>query len=158
MVTSRKTAKTSTARTAPAKAAAKSSRAAAASGPDAIALLKADHKRVSDLYAQYEKTRSVAKKRSLVASICQELSVHAQVEDKEPDGELFDAKIKVMSEYTRHHVKEEQNEMFPKARKTRLDMNALGEQIAARKKELMASPELLEALPTPASPAMAPAA
>jgi hemerythrin superfamily protein len=194
MVTSRKTTKTSTARTAPAKAAAKSSRAAAASGPDAIALLKADHKRVSDLYAQYEKTRSVAKKRSLVASICQELSVHAQVEeeifypavkaalkdkelvpeaqvehatlkeliaqvqDKEPDGELFDAKIKVMSEYTKHHVKEEQSEMFPKARKTRLDMNALGEQIAARKKELMASPELLEDPPTPASPAMAPAA
>lgn len=194
MVTSRKTTKTSTARTTPAKAAAKSSRTAAASGPDAIALLKADHKRVSDLYAQYEKTRSAGKKRSLVASICQELSVHAQVEEeifypavkaalkdkelvpeaqvehatlkeliaqvqgKEPDGELFDAKIKVMSEYTKHHVKEEQNEMFPKARQTRLDMNALGEQIAARKKELMASPELLEEPPTPASPAMAPAA
>jgi hypothetical protein len=194
MVTSRKTSKTSTAGTAPAKATAKSSRAAVASGPDAIALLKADHRRVSDLYAQYEKTRSASKKRSLVASICQELSVHAQVEeeifypavkaalkdkelvpeaqvehatlkeliaqvqDKEPDGELFDAKIKVMSEYTKHHVKEEQNEMFPKARKTRLDMNALGEQIAARKKELMASPELLEAPPRPTSPAMAPAA
>ncbi len=193
MVTSRKTAKTTTVRTASAKAAAKSPRPSA-SAPDAIALLKADHKRVSDLYAQYEKTRSQAKKRSLVASICQELSVHAQVEeeifypavkaalkdkelvpeaqvehaslkeliaqvrDKEPDGELFDAKIKVMSEYTRHHVKEEQNEMFPKARKTRLDMNELGERIAARKKELMESPELLEAPLTPAGAAMAPAA
>jgi len=63
----------------------------------------------------------------------------AQVEGKEPDGEMFDAKIKVMSEYVKHHVKEEQSEMFPKARKTRLDMQALGEQIATRKAELKAS-------------------
>jgi hypothetical protein len=63
----------------------------------------------------------------------------SQVQDKEPDGEMFDAKIKVMSEYVKHHVKEEQNEMFPKARASRLDMNALGAQIAARKEELAAS-------------------
>jgi hypothetical protein len=50
------------------------------------------------------------------------------------------AKIKVMSEYTKHHVKEEQTEMFPKAQKTKLDMKALGARIAARKEELMANP------------------
>lgn len=144
---------------------------------DAIALLRADHKRVSDLYDQYESTRSATKKKKIVAAICLELTIHAQVEeeifypavkqalkdkelvpeatvehatlkeliaqvkDKEPDGEMFDAKIKVMSEYTRHHVKEEQNEMFPKARATKLDMKALGEQIAARKEELLAMPD-----------------
>ena len=37
-------------------------------------------------------------------------SLIAQVEGVQPDGEMFDAKIKVMSEYVKHHVKEEQNE------------------------------------------------
>ena len=40
----------------------------------------------------------------------------AQVEGEEPDGEMFDAKIKVMREYVKHHVKEEQDEIFPKAK------------------------------------------
>jgi hemerythrin superfamily protein len=60
----------------------------------------------------------------------------AQVENIEPSGEMFDAKIKVLSEYVRHHVKEEQEEMFPKARATDLDMSKLGAQLAARKAEL----------------------
>ena len=63
----------------------------------------------------------------------------AQVKGVEPDGDRFDAKIKVMGEYVKHHVKEEQNEMFPKAKKTKLDMVALGAQMAARKLELLAS-------------------
>ncbi|WP_082542133.1 MULTISPECIES: hemerythrin domain-containing protein [unclassified Rhizobacter] len=62
----------------------------------------------------------------------------AQVEGVEPDGEMFDAKIKVLSEYVKHHVKEEQNEIFPKARATKLDMAALGAEIASRKQQLMA--------------------
>ena len=62
----------------------------------------------------------------------------AQVEGKQPDGEMFDAKIKVMSEYVKHHVKEEHTEMFPKAKATGLDMVALGAQIAERKAELLA--------------------
>jgi hemerythrin superfamily protein len=62
----------------------------------------------------------------------------AQVEGVEPHGEMYDAKVKVMSEYVKHHVKEEQNEMFPKAQKTRLDMDELGSLILQRKEELMA--------------------
>ncbi|HEY0962160.1 MAG TPA: hemerythrin domain-containing protein [Pseudomonadales bacterium] len=65
-------------------------------------------------------------------------SLIAQVEGVEPDGEMYDAKVKVMSEYVKHHVKEEQNEMFPKAQKTRLDMDELGEMILQRKEELKA--------------------
>ena len=137
-------------------------------------MLRADHKRVSELFAEYDKTRSDRKKKDLVSTICTELSVHAQVEeeifypavkralrDKElvpeatvehatlkdliaqvdgitPDGEMFDAKVKVLSEYVKHHVKEEQTEMFPKAKKTNLDMLALGAQMASRKSELLA--------------------
>ena len=61
----------------------------------------------------------------------------AQVEGKEPDGEMYDAKIKVLSEYVKHHVKEEQNEMFPKAKESKLDLIELGTKIASRKAELM---------------------
>ena len=49
---------------------------------DATALLRADHQAVADLFEQYEKTRSPAKKGKLVADICQELTVHAQVEEE----------------------------------------------------------------------------
>lgn len=61
-----------------------------------------------------------------------------QIEGIEPDGELYDAKVKVLSEYFKHHIKEEQTEMFPKAKSTSLDMAELGAQIAARKEELLA--------------------
>jgi hemerythrin superfamily protein len=60
----------------------------------------------------------------------------AQVEGKEPDGEMFDAKIKVMSEYVQHHVKEEEGEMFPKAKKSKMDLEKIGTEISARKTEL----------------------
>lgn len=62
----------------------------------------------------------------------------AQIEDGEPDDEMYDAKVKVLSEYVKHHVKEEQNEIFPKAKASKLDMHALGEQLMQRKEELLA--------------------
>ena len=65
----------------------------------------------------------------------------AQVEGIEPDGEMFDAKIKVLSEYVKHHVKEEQNEIFPKAKASKLDMVELGAQMASRKEEILAEME-----------------
>jgi hypothetical protein len=62
----------------------------------------------------------------------------AQVEGMQPDGEMFDAKIKVMSEYVKHHVKEEQNQIFPKAKAADMDLITLGAQITERKEELLA--------------------
>jgi hemerythrin superfamily protein len=56
----------------------------------------------------------------------------------DPSDEMFDANVIVLSEYINHHVKEEQGDMFPKAKKAKLDMRALGEEIAARKEQLMA--------------------
>ncbi len=61
----------------------------------------------------------------------------AQIEAGTPDDPLYDAKVKVLGEYIDHHVKEEEGEMFPKVRKSDLDLEALGEEIAARKAELM---------------------
>ncbi|SEL81662.1 Hemerythrin HHE cation binding domain-containing protein [Roseateles sp. YR242] len=156
------------------KTATRSAAAPRTKTPDAVALLRADHKLVSELFDQFEKSRSTAKKKQLVAQICLELTVHAQVEEEifypevqaalkdkelvpearvehqsikdliaavegvEPGGEDYDAKVKVMSEWVKHHVKEEQNEMFPKAKKSGLDMAELGERIAQRKEELLA--------------------
>lgn len=69
----------------------------------------------------------------------------AQIQQSSPADELFDAKVKVLGEYINHHVEEEEGELFPKVRKAKLDTDALGEQIAARKGEIMA--ELTEMAP-----------
>ena len=142
---------------------------------DATALLKADHKLVAGLFEDFEKTHSDQRKMDIVAQICKELTVHAQIEEeifypavkaalkdhelvpeatvehaavkdlvaavegKAPFGEMYDAKVKVMGEFVKHHVKEEEKQMFAQVRKTKLDLKALGEQMAARKQELMGS-------------------
>ncbi len=61
-----------------------------------------------------------------------------QVNGVEPDGEMYDARVTVLAEYVKHHVKEEHTEMFPKAKTSTLDMLALGAAMAERKAELMA--------------------
>ena len=62
----------------------------------------------------------------------------AQIQAAEAADETFDAKVKVLGEYIDHHVKEERNEIFPKARAARkLDLVALRDEVAARKQELM---------------------
>jgi hypothetical protein len=60
----------------------------------------------------------------------------AQIIAMDPSEDLYDAKVKVLGEQIEHHVEEEEGEMFPKARKAKLDMMALGEAIAARKDEI----------------------
>lgn len=62
----------------------------------------------------------------------------AEIEGVEPDGEMYDAKVTVLGEYVKHHVKEEEKEMFPKANKADLDMTELGAQITQRKQDLSA--------------------
>jgi hemerythrin superfamily protein len=61
----------------------------------------------------------------------------AEIEGSEAEGEMFDARVKVLSELVKHHVKEEQNELFPAVKKTALDLKDLGAQLAARKAELL---------------------
>jgi hemerythrin superfamily protein len=65
-------------------------------------------------------------------------SLVEQLEIMSPDDELCDATVKVLKEYVEHHVREEEGEMFPKLRKTDLDLDALGEELAERKAQLLA--------------------
>ena len=65
----------------------------------------------------------------------------AEILAGEPSDEFYDAKVTVLQEQIEHHVKEEEQRLeglFAQARKAELDMDALGEQLAARKGELIA--------------------
>ena len=64
----------------------------------------------------------------------------AQIEEMKPSDEFYDAKVKVLGEYIKHHVKEEEQPggIFAQAKRGDEDLNAMGERLKARKEELMA--------------------
>src|ERR1700744_5401239 len=142
---------------------------------DAIALLKADHRKVEQLFSQFQKAKASSRKKDLAEQICLELTVHTKIEedvfypgcreegvDKDlmdeayvehdgakvlvaeieagtPDDEYYDAKVKVLSEMIKHHVKEEekkQGNMFAKAKKAGVDTKVLGERMLEEKQTL----------------------
>ncbi|CAN5116797.1 hemerythrin domain-containing protein [soil metagenome] len=159
---------------------------------DAVALLKADHKKVADLFAMFEAAKGDDKKQALAEQICMELTIHTKIEEDifypacegkveedllkeayvehdgakvliaeieagDPSDEFYDAKVKVLSEEIEHHVEEEEKRvegMFAQARKAGLDMDALGEQMAAEKEQLMAAYKAGSGLPKLETPTM----
>ena len=142
---------------------------------DAIALLKADHRAVEELFEKFEGAKGDGAKQRIALEICLQLTVHAQIEEEifypacegsveeddlkeayvehdgakvliaeieagNPDDDYYDAKVKVLSEEIKHHVKEEEQPkgIFAQAKELNLDLADLGQQMAARKEELMA--------------------
>ena len=65
----------------------------------------------------------------------------AEIEEMEAGEELFDAKVKVLGEMIRHHVEEEEEELFPEVEKSEMDLEAVGKPLAQRKAELMTEME-----------------
>ncbi len=160
---------------------------------NAVEMLKADHRKVEELFEKYENARG--KKAEIAKKICMELIVHTMLEEEllypacreagveddmmdeaqvEHDGakvliaelehgtpkdDYYDAKVKVLSEEIKHHVKEEEKRdgVFAKAKSKGVDLEVLGEQMAARKREILA--EINEDnLPTPVTITMKAAA
>jgi hypothetical protein len=64
----------------------------------------------------------------------------AEIEAMQPGDDLYDAKVKVLGEYIKHHVKEEEQPggIFAQAKRGDTDLDAMGERLEARKQELMA--------------------
>lgn len=152
-------------------------KAATNDGPDAIELLKADHKEVKQLFKDYEKLISSQgddeEKQALATKICTLLTVHATIEEEifypatrasiqaqdlldeaevehagakdliaqiqgmQAGDPLYDAKVTVLGEYIDHHVKEEEGEMFPKVKKSNLDLDSIGQELSIRKEQLL---------------------
>ncbi len=146
---------------------------------DAIALLKADHRKVEELFEQFESASSSTKKQALAEKICNELKVHTMIEEEifypafkgkieeetlteayvehdggkvlindilnsSPEDEYYDAKVKVLSEDIKHHVKEEEmpsEGMFAQCREAGVDLVDLRDRMLARKVELMPQAE-----------------
>jgi Hemerythrin HHE cation binding domain len=142
---------------------------------DAIALLKADHRKVEDLFKKFASAKDPARKTALAKEICTELMIHATIEEEifypackeavdedqmneayvehdgakvmiaellgsSPDQQFYDAKMTVLSEEIKHHVKEEERPgegVFAQAREAGLDMDDLGARLAARKAQLL---------------------
>ena len=155
---------------------------------DAIALLKADHRKVENLFEKFQNAREDDRKRVLVREICTELTIHAMIEeeifypackskikdeelldesyvehdgakvliaellDGSPSDEFYDAKVTVLSEMIKHHVKEEERRsegLFAQARDAGLDMEALLDRLKARKEQLTSKFENGAKLPPP---------
>jgi hypothetical protein len=152
---------------------------------DASALLKADHRKVEDLFEEYESAKGAVAKRKLAEQICLELVIHTQIEEEifypackgkvegdllgegyvehdgakvliaeiaggKPSDDFYDAKVSVLAEQIKHHVHEEEGflkGLFAQARRSDLDLKALGEQLTARKEELLK--KYKKDLPTP---------
>jgi hemerythrin superfamily protein len=62
----------------------------------------------------------------------------SEIQRMSPEDDYFDAKVTVLSEMIKHHVKEEEQPggMFAEAKKSKMDLAVLGEQLLERKREL----------------------
>lgn len=63
----------------------------------------------------------------------------AKLQDLEPDDPMYYAYFSVLAEYVKHHIKEEEKELFPEVKKMKaLDLQQLAEDMRARREELFA--------------------
>lgn len=139
-----------------------------------LTMLKADHKKVNALFAEFKEATS-RKQQDIARTVIQELEIHAGLEEEliypairegidddelmneaneehqlvhvliadlkklKPSDDTFKAKFTVLGELIKHHVKEEEGEMFPQAQKAEIDWEKLHAEVMERKEQLMAA-------------------
>ena len=62
----------------------------------------------------------------------------SEIEEMEVGEEFYDAKIRVLGELVKQHIKEEEEELFPELQSTKMDLDAVGKELAERKQDLIA--------------------
>ena len=138
-----------------------------------LTMLKADHKKVKALFAQFKEARP-QQQEDIAQTTIQELEIHAELEEGliypairegidddelmneaneehhlvhvliaelkklEPSDDTFKAKFTLLGELVKHHVKEEEGEMFPQAQKAKIEWEELKTEVMGRKEQLMA--------------------
>jgi len=138
-----------------------------------LTMLKADHKKVKALFAQFQEA-TPEQQEDIAQTTIQELEIHAELEEgliypairegidddelmneakeehhlvhilidelKElkPSDDTFKAKFTLLGELVKHHVKEEEGEMFPQAQKAKIEWEELKTEVMGRKEQLMA--------------------
>lgn len=143
-----------------------------AEAQDPVEMLKEDHRKVEDLFEQFENADTRSRQR-IADSTFAELDIHTKLEEDliypairegigddemmdkayeehhvvamlmkelrkmQPKKEAYAAKFKVLGEIVRHHVEEEEGEMFPQAQKADIDWGELGQDAAQMRAKLM---------------------
>ena len=138
-----------------------------------LAMLKADHKKVKELFSQYEKADS-RRQRAIAQTVIHELTIHAELEEQliypairaeidedalmnealeehhlvhilieellslSPSEGVFKATFTVLGEVVKHHIKEEEGEMFTEAQKREIDWEGLYDHVRSRREQLLA--------------------
>jgi hemerythrin superfamily protein len=153
------------------------SRKSESGGPNAIQVLKQDHRKVEEWFDEYDDLQHQEgdRRSQLSDKICTALKIHAQLEEEifyprasevtqdddlideslvehaivkhliaeieamEVDDDLFDAKIRVLGEMVKHHIQEEEEELFPDVESAGMDLNAVAKELAQRQEELTAA-------------------
>ena len=136
-------------------------------------MLRDDHKKVKDLFQEFEEAESANEKQRIVETALMELDVHAKLEEEliypaireeiddeelmdealeehhvvhgllgelkkmKPSDDRYAAKFTVLAESVKHHIKEEESEMFPRAEACDIDWESLHAQVTKRKEQLL---------------------
>ena len=144
---------------------------------DVVSALKEDHKKLKELFEQFEEAEDRRSKLEIVTETLKFLTVHAEVEeemfypafrkarsaddetdelmdealqehhvakmliaeleDMSPGDKFYDAKYTVLAESVKHHIEEEESEIFPEVDEDEPVWKGVGERLVARREELM---------------------
>jgi hypothetical protein len=90
----------------------------------------------------YPKAREATKDNDLIdESLVEHATVKSlisEIEEMEVGDDLYDAKIRVLGEMVKHHIHEEEGELFPELESAKIDLEAVGKELTERKEALLA--------------------